>query len=79
MMQPAVRTDTTDASVTFSHPDYTVGPGVTPDPGDFRRTDLPWDDRLPGRSVQSPQISPRGLYRRSGIGKFPSLTLPRRS
>ena len=34
---------------------------------------------FPDSFVRSLQISPRGLYRRSGIGKFPSLTLPRRS
>jgi len=42
---------------TFSYPDYTVGPGVTPD-----------------RALWCAC----GLYRRSGIGWNPSLTLPRR-
>jgi len=43
---------------TFSHPDCTVGPGVTPDPEDLRRTCLPWDDSFsgltPSRAFRSP-------------------------
>ena len=43
---------------TFSHPDYTVGPGVAPDPGEFRRTALPWDDRLSGPLRPEPSDFP---------------------
>ncbi len=55
---------------TFSHPDCTVGPGVAPDPGDFRGLLCLGTTAFPDRSVRSLQISPRGLYRRSGIGKL---------
>ena len=43
---------------TFSHPDCTVGPGVAPDPEDFRRTCLPWDDSFSGPSGPEPSDLP---------------------
>jgi hypothetical protein len=64
--------------LTFSHPDYTVGPGVSPDPGACRPSAL--RPRIPPamltRSLSGlPALAralpttPRGLYRRLGIGK----------
>src|SRR5271167_3244774 len=43
---------------TFSHPDYTVGPGVAPDPEDFRRACLPWDDSFSGPFRPAPSDLP---------------------
>jgi len=70
---------------TFYHPDYTVGPGVSPDRGDCRRLRL---SHSPGASLRVPQLisatghpsralPPIGNWESSAIED--SLTLPRRS
>jgi len=77
--------------LTFSHPDCTVGPGVSPDPGACRPSSLcpliapatyailllcrfafP-DSHAQDRALRT---TPRGLYRRLGIGKARIQVLP---
>jgi hypothetical protein len=58
------------SALTFYHPDYTVGPGVSPDRGDCRpRARNSRGSELPRYAIfRALAATPRGLYRRSGIG-----------
>jgi hypothetical protein len=63
--------------LTFFHPDCTVGPGVSPDRGEHDCEPVEADPlRIRAGNPETPPGSPRGLYRRSGIGKAQALPHP---